>query len=236
MAVVTPTGLAESRPHLALRAAAAAAAGIGLLAFSLIGGLALDSGGDVTMRTSAAASGGVDDPTDAIGRWLTENDDQPYTGTCQETGTVGTVCSSLQEDLGDLQIHVVGLYATDAGMDLLLEYDGGTWSVVGAAPWPALGERYDGAPWSPMTALTAWWSERAADAYASPDAVHLRSCDDADGIPATSEQTLLCSTLVEDLGDTRIYDSGRAGAPADVRITVVAQPDHTWAVTETLAR
>lgn len=89
---------------------------------------------------------------------------------------------------------------------------------------------------APMIAITAWWSERAADAYDSPDAVHLGSCDDAGSIPTTEERLLLCSTLVEDLGDTRVYDSGRAGAPADVRITVVEQPDGTWAVTETLAR
>jgi hypothetical protein len=53
---------------------------------------------------------------------------------------------------------------------------------------------------------------------------------------AGTGQPLLCSALVEDTGATRVYDSGQVGRPADVRITVAAQPDRTWTVTETLAR
>lgn len=237
MSVETPTEHAATRRYLRLRAAVAGAVGVGL-AIALVGGLALEApSGDAPTRVSSAAAGGTDERTEAIEHWLTEHSDlsAEYTGSCADTGTVGAVCSSLQEDLGDIEIHVVGLHATDAGMDVLLERDNGGWAVASTAPWPELGEPYDGPPWSPMTAITAWWSERAADAYEAPDAVHLPSCDDADGIP-TTEQTLLCSTLVEDLGDTRVYDSGRAGAPADVRITVAEQPDRTWAVTETLAR
>lgn len=237
MSVETTNEHVANRRYLRLRAAVAGALGVGL-AIALIGGLTLDApSGDTSMRISSAAAGGADERTEAIERWLTENSDLPaeYTGSCADTATPGTVCSSLQEELDDVEIHIVGLHASDAGMDVLLERDNGGWTVASAAPWPELGEPYDGPPWSPMTAITAWWSERAADAYEAPDAVHLPSCDDADGI-STTEQTLLCSTLVEDLGDTRVYDSGRAGAPADVRITVVEQPDRTWAVTETLAR
>jgi hypothetical protein len=61
--------------------------------------------------------------------------------------------------------------------------------------------------------------------------VHLHDCAEAAG---GGDVALLCSTLVEDGGTTRVYDTGRAGAPPDVRVTVVEQPDHTWVVTDSL--
>ena len=239
MADDTTTDDEANRPYLRLRAAVAGAAGLGFLAVSLLGGVGLEAaGGDESVQVTQSAAAGTDDRAAAIERWLTETDavpSTPYTGSCADTGTVGMLCSSPQEELGDVEIHAVGLHASDAGVDVLLERADGGWTVADAAPWPELGAPYAGPPWSPMTAITAWWSERAADVYGSPDAVHLPSCADADGL-AASGQTLLCSTLVDELGDTRVYDSGRAGAPADVRITVVQQADSTWAVTETLAR
>lgn len=238
MADDTPTEDAANRPYLRLRAVAAGVAGLGFLAVSLLG-VGLDAeDGDQSVQVTQSVASGTDDRTAAIERWLAETDAvpaTPYTGGCADTGTVGMLCSSPQEELGDVEIHAVGLHASDAGVDVLLERAGSGWTVAAAAPWPELGAPYAGPPWSPMTAITVWWSERAADAYGSPDAVHVPSCEEAEG-GSVAGQTLLCSILVEDLGDTRVYDSGRAGAPADVRITVVLQPDDTWAVTETLAR
>lgn len=238
MADDTPTEDAGNRPYLRLRAAVAGAVGLGFLAVSLLGGAGVDAaGGDEPVR--ATESSAADDRAEAIARWLAETDPvptTPYTGTCADSGSVGMLCSSRHEALGDEEIHVVGLHATDAGMDVLLERADGRWTVVDAAPWPDLGAPHAGPPWSPTTAITAWWSERATDVYGSPDAVHLPTCADGDGLAAAGGQTLLCSTLVEDVDGTRVYDSGRVGAPADVRITVVRQPDRTWAVTDTLAR
>jgi hypothetical protein len=168
-------------------------------------------------------------PTDAIEHWLAANREDVfpgaaggYLGTCPTDGpgyTVG-LCSALVEDLGDVQIHLVGAYATDWGADLLLERTVDGWRVAEVAPWPELGVRHDGPPWSPLTAVTGWWADQGA--------IHLRSCDDAVG--AATGQELRCSTLVEADGARRVYDSGVAGAPAEVRVTVVRQADRTWAV------
>lgn len=186
-------------------------------------------------------------PHDAIDTWLAASREDlfagaggPYLGTCPTeaptTPLVG-LCSSLREVLDDVQLHAVGAYATDWGADLLLVRDDATgWAVAGASPWPQLGTRYDGSPWSPVTALTTWWYDRAPARYGA-GAVHLQRCSDAevilDGGAGPTPQPLLCSTLrdTSDDGTRRTYASGRAGADPDVAITVAVQTDHTWVVT-----
>lgn len=229
-----------TRPHLS-RAVVAAFIGLGLLIGSLLAGAAMQLRADgVTVRTSAASSDASVEPApsavDTIGAWLAANGAIPgdYTGTCEHDGRDDALCSALREDLGDTQIHTLGVYASEFGVDVLLDTSTDQWQVVAAQQWPELGEPYDGPPWSPLTAITAWWSDRATAMYGT-DAVHLRDCADASGI-GPNDQTLLCSTLVEEGASIRVYDSGRTGAPADVRITVTEQRDHTWAVSETLAR
>jgi hypothetical protein len=194
--------------------------------------------------TTGAAPGTASDAGAAIESWLADHHDQlfagapsSYVGSCA-TDAVG-LCSTMTDDLGDAQVHIVGVTASDWGADVLVEQGAdGTWQVTGVEAWPALGDRYDGAPWSPTTAITSWWygDDRAATMYGA-DAIHLARCDDAPVTAGADDaQPLLCSTLVEDGGTTRVYDSGLAGHPADVRITLERQPDRTWAVVETLAR
>ena len=209
--------------------------------------LATDDGSTTTV-TSAVTPPAASTTTDAIDGWLAANRDDvftgaegPYAGTCPTT-TPATqligLCSSLREDLGDVQLHTVGVWASDWGADLLLvRDDAGSWAVEGASPWPQLGTRYDGSPWSPLTAITTWWFDRAPARYGA-GAVHLQSCSDAlavTGADVTTAQPLLCSTLVEADGATRTYDSGLAGQPPDVRFVLTERSDHTWAVTDTTA-
>ena len=186
--------------------------------------------------TTSAAPG----PSDAIATWVMQDagdtlgaGDATYLGTCTDdmAPDEAGLCSALVEDLGDTQIHLVGLPASDWGADVLVErVDDGTWRVAAAAPWPDLGAEHRGPPWSPTAAIGAWWSTRAADYY-GVDIPHLASCADA----VAGEQAL-CSTVVELSETERTYDSGLVGRPADVRITLVEQPDHTWLVSDTLAR
>ena len=198
---------------------------------------AIRSGDDAPSTVTAA---GAATPVEAVGDWLVDHRDElfpgstiPYIGTCptDAPGLVTGLCSNLREDLGDHQIHLVGAYATDWGADVLLERDGGSWSVIASSPWPELGTRYDGPPWSPSTAITTWWFDRAAERFGE-GAVHLRSCAEA-GAVADTAQPLLCSTLVADDGDERTYDSGLVGADPVVRIVLAREADHTWTVTAT---
>jgi hypothetical protein len=201
--------------------------------------------GAATSGPDAAAAPAIADPGAAIESWLGDHRDQlfrgapsTYVGTCESATTDG-LCSTETEDLGDAQVHTVGVTATDWGADVLVERNAadGSWQVTGVEAWPALGDRYDGPRWSPTTAITTWWTDDAkAETMYGAGAVHLRSCDEAAAATAGTGQPLLCSALVEDTGATRVYDSGQVGRPADVRITVAAQPDRTWTVTETLAR
>lgn len=207
----------------------------------------LEVGAGAATSGGAAAAPAVADPAAAIESWLGDHRDQlfqgaptDYVGPCDSAATDG-LCSTVTEDLGDAQVHTVGVTATDWGADVLVERSAadGSWQVTGIEAWPALGDRYDGPRWSPTTAITTWWTEDAkAETMYGAGAVHLRSCDEAEAASTggVTGQALLCSTLVEDTGATRVYDSGRVGRPADVRITVAAQPDRTWTVTETLAR
>jgi len=210
---------------LALLAVVAATIGLGL---SLRG-----DGGEV-VRTAGVS------PTDAIGTWLEVNRHEvfpgatgPYLGACPATSAEVLIglCSSLSEDLGDVRIHRVGVYATDWGADVLLESTPAGWTVTAVSRWPELGTRYDGAPWSPVTAITGWWFDRA-EARFGAGAVHLHGCSDAEGAMETG-QPLLCSTLVErsDDGARRVYDSGLVGEDPVVRIEVERRTDHTWTVT-----
>ena len=148
-----------------------------------------------------------------------------------------TLCSSLLEELGERQIHTIGVFATDWGADLLLgraNENGGneSWSVVDAAPWPALdAPGPHGPPWSPLTAIAAWWADRAEARY-GPGAVHLRDCSEAAALAAQVDQPLLCSTLERSNGERHRTDlSGVAGEEPDVVLTVAAAGDHTWTVT-----
>lgn len=219
-----------------------------ILAFTFALAVALSGGGapaTVDLDTTATIS----QPHAAISAWLDDQGDvafgeagagAAYLGECRDDAPAGTtgLCSRLVDDLGDTQVHIVGVAASDIGVDVLLEQTGdGRWRVAAVAPWPAPGDStaYAGAPWSPTTAITRWWADRAADVYGA-GAVHLPSCEDATPHDANAEPRQLCSTLAEDHGATRVYESGRAGAPADVRITVAERPDRTWQVTETLAR
>jgi hypothetical protein len=154
----------------------------------------------------------------------------PYVGSCPSASDPGVtgLCSSFVEDLGRLRIYTVGVYATDWGADLLLERSNAAWTVIDSEPWPVLGTPGAfGPPWSPQTAIAAWWSSRSGGSFGA-DAVHISSCDDA-GAVATG-QPVLCSTLREDRGDVRVYDSGLVGETPEVRIVLEQQPDHTWKV------
>lgn len=229
------------RFHLPMRTLLLATVGA-VAAVGAVVALTRGGEGDTTVRADAPARVTAT-PTDAIATWLVDHRDTVfpgatggYLGTCPTDApgfTVG-LCSSLTEDLGDVQLHLVGAYATDWGADLLLERTANAWSVTAVSPWPELGTRYDGSPWSPITAVTGWWYDRAAERYGA-GAVHLHRCADALGAADTG-QPLLCSTVVATSDEQRIYDSGLAGAPPDVRITVLAQPDHTWTVTDVAER
>ena len=216
------------RPHLPLRPVAAGVAGLVAIVASVlaIGGATEPTG---IRATSAAAP--PSSSSAAIGAWVDEQGEGAYAGECHD-GVTG-ICSSLVEDLGDVQIHVVGPYATDLGTDVLLRSTSDGWEVAGVSPWPQPGDRYDGAPWSPTTAITAWWADgdRAALQYGAT-MPHVADCADA----AEVDAPVLCSTLVEEDGARRTYDSGRAGAPADVRIVLEENADRTWSVVDTLAR
>ena len=217
-----------------------------LVAFGIAGMAAVDVAvpDRRILEVSTGASGGAAQPPAAeaaVHSWLTQHATELFPGAPASTavGTCGAadgggLCSAMTEDLGAAQVHLVGVDATDAGADVLVEQTASGWEVTAVAAWPTLGERYDGPPWSPTTAITAWWltDERAATMYGE-GATHLRTCDDA--APGTT-QPLLCSTLVEDAGTTRTYDTGLAGRPADVRVTVTEQADGTWAITDALAR
>lgn len=229
------------RPHLTLGVAVPTLA-VALLtvAAAAFASWRLDDGTSVTTEIDDVA------PGVAIGRWLeTARDDVfpgaegPYLGECPTDApgfTVG-LCSRLTEDLGDGQIHLVGAYATDWGADVLLERGVDGWRVIDVAPWPQLGTVHFGPPWSPVTAIAAWWSQDAVPNVSErfgAGAVHLRSCAEArDVADADTGQPLLCSTLVEQPGaHQRVYTTGLVDAPAALRITVTEQPDHTWSVTE----
>lgn len=232
--------LLEARQRaLRIRAAIIGVLGLGLLNGALLAGALLPTGAAdddaLVLRTSTEAA--PDAAIDAIGAWLDTEaetgafpDPDDYAGACPSPS--GTLCSSLVDDLGPTQVHRLGVSATDWGVDVLLKQTGSAWSVAAVTPWPDLGDRYDGPPWSPVTAITTWWTEddRAGSMYGS-GAVHLPSCEVA---TTADDQPLLCSTLVEDGDATRTYDSGRIGAPPDVRLTVTRQADGTWLVTDTL--
>lgn len=201
--------------------------------------------GTGTGAAPAPAAAAPPDPSTAVASWLEAHRDDlfagapdTYLGSCADPTPADApgLCSAMTEDLGDTQVHVVGVHASDAGADVLVEQTDDGWQVAAVSPWPALGERYDGAPWSPSTAITSWWAEdeRAATMYGQ-SAVHLPHCDLADDA-AAAQQPLLCSTLVEDAGATRVYDTGLVGRPADVQVTVTEQADRTWVVSEALAR
>ena len=219
---------------LTLLAAAVAVGAVGLASILFVDRLGDDSQTAATVVAPSVA------PVEAIDRWLTANRDAifpgadgPFLGTCPERTSGPTIglCSSLREDLGEVQLHSVGAFATDWGADLLLERSGArAWVVTGVSPWPQLGMRYDGSPWSPVTAITAWWHERAAARY-GPGAAHLRSCSDAVPTADATAQPLLCSVLIDARDGVRTYASGLAGAPPDVELTVVERPDRTWLVT-----
>ena len=221
------------RPHVGPRTFALVLA----VCFALLGaGLVADHrwepASTETVRT-------ITSPTDAVGAWLVAHraEELPgaaggYLGTCptDAPGYTTGICSALVEDLGDVQIHLVGPYATDWGADLLLERTSRGWTVAGVSRWPELGVRYDGPPWSPLTAITTWWFDRAAARYGE-GAVHLRSCAEATSVAdARTGQPLLCSTLVRSGDGVRVYESGLVGRPPDVRLTLEEAPDHTWAV------
>jgi hypothetical protein len=231
-------GVTPAHRHHPSRSAllAVAVAAVGVASILLVVRIGDDSHTASTVAPAAAIA-----PVDAIERWLVANRaeafpgaDGPFLGTCPASTSGPTVglCSALREDLGDVQLHSVGVYATDWGADLLVERRGErSWAVTGVSPWPELGSRYDGSPWSPVTAITAWWHERATAQYGA-GAVHLRSCTDASVVGDTT-QPLLCSVLLDARDGIRTYSSGLAGAPPDVELTVVERPDRTWLVTTT---
>ena len=185
--------------------------------------------------------GGTVAPTEAIETWFDGHRDElfptntdPYAGKCPasyDERFLGTICSTLLEDLGAHQIHIIGVWATDWGGDLLLERSGSAWRVVGAEAWPDLGDpTHFGPPWSPLTAIGAWWAEHGATYFDAASVVHVRDC--ADATPATgSEQVIVCSSLVRDQGTVRTYSSGRVNEPPRVVLEVEKAPDETWTVT-----
>lgn len=234
----------HARIHLSLRVAVPTlAVALTAVAGAVLVNLWSDDGASVTVADDVS-------PTVVIGRWLEEARDDlfpvadgPFLGECPHDApglTVG-LCSRLIEDLGAVQIHLVGVYATDWGADVLLERGADGWTVIDESPWPELGSPSFGPPWSPTTAIAAWWSRDAAPSATErfgEHAVHLRSCAEAREVAdAPTGQPLLCSSLVESrmTGDgarQRAYLSGRVDAPPAARIAVTEQPDHTWLVTD----
>lgn len=201
--------------------------------------LLVDTEGGEWNVASEPAAGSVTE-TDAVETYLAEaraelfpTYEEPYIGTCPTSGDARGLCSALLEDLGDLRIHTVGVYATDWGADLLLERVRSGWQVIDSSPWPELGAADAfGPPWSPQTTIAEWWSTRSEPVY-GPDTVHLRSCGEAGEVAAGGTgQTILCSTLVDDQGDVRVYRSGRVGSDAAVYLRLVEADDHTWSVRE----
>ena len=199
---------------------------------------------------SVRAVAGEVSPTAAIRHWLEQSRDEvfpgfagPFIGECpvDAPGVTVGLCSRLVEDLGTVQIHLVGVYATDWGADVLVEGGSEGWTVIDEAPWPELGTPSFGPPWSPLTAIAAWWSDDAVPSAAErfgEHAVHLRSCAEAREVAdAPTEQPLLCSTIDESQRTSegmrvRTYLSGLLDASPAVRIAVTEQPDHVWLVTD----
>jgi hypothetical protein len=227
--VLRPHHAPAQRRHVLVVALASLAL---VAALVVLGGVLTGDGGSSVRDVPARSVS----PVDAIDRWLATNRDQvfpgaegPFLGTCPSGSSQASgICSSLREDLGDVQLHIVGVHATDWGADLLLERRSeDAWVVTGVSPWPQLGTRYDGSPWSPLTAITTWWYDEAAARFGE-GAVHLRSCSDA--ADAQTAQPLLCSVLVDAGDGVRTYTSGLAGSPPAIELTVVERPDHTWLV------
>lgn len=228
------------RPHVTRRGVLVLA----VVALAAIGVVAIgerwtaDDGASVTAIATVS-------PATAIDRWLVEAREDvfpgapgAYLGACPADTpgfTVG-LCSRLSEDLGTLQIHAVGVYATDWGADVLLERGANGWAVIDVSPWPQLGSLYFGPPWSPMTAIGAWWSDGAVPSATErfgAGAVHLRSCTEATEVADVGTgQPLLCSALVEERNGARVYESGLADRPFTVRLVVTEQPRHAWRVTD----
>lgn len=233
------------RPHLTLGVAVPTLA-VALLtvAGAVLASWWIDDGASVTTVADDVS------PMLAVGLWLEESRDDvfpgadgPYLGECPSDSSGATVglCSRLTEDLGNVQIHLVGAYATDWGADVLLERGADGWTVIDVSPWPELGSPSFGPPWSPSTAIAAWWSHDAVPSVTErfgERAVHLRSCTEAREVAdAPTGQPLLCSAVTESrrTGDgarLRIYLSGLVDAPPVVRLAVTEQPDHTWFVTD----
>lgn len=229
-----------SVPAVALALAATLTAVVG----AVVANRWLDDGASVTAVADEVS------PVAAVEHWLEGAREDvfpgatgPYLGECPTDApgfTVG-LCSRLTEDLGNVQLHLVGAYATDWGADLLLERGADGWAVTDVSPWPELGTPSFGTPWSPLTAIAAWWTRDAVPNLTErfgEGAVHLRSCDDAREVAdAATGQPLVCSVLVDtgltgDGARQRVYRSGLVDAPPSVRVSVTEQPDHTWLVSE----
>jgi len=190
-----------------------------------------------SMHTSPTSIAPTSTRDDAIATWvalhrgeLFRGSTGQYEGSCATWQPPGSLCSSRTEDLGQAEIHMIGVYATDDGVDLLLTYGVGGWSVTRWAPWPELGTPSYGAPWSPQTTIATWWATHV-DAMGLSGAVHISSCDTAAEVVANGiGQPILCSTLVADTGTTRTYRSGLVGNAPEVELVLERHDDSTWTV------
>jgi hypothetical protein len=227
-----PSGTGQLLAWLALAVAAA-------LVTALIVSAPADRA-PVTRTTAPALA--PDPPVAVIGTWLVEHRqllfpgyDEPYVGRCPVGGggPAEGLCSAPFEDLGDLQIHQVGVVATNWGADILLERTAAGWWVVDWSAWPMPETPGFRPVWSPQSSIAAWWEGRAEAAYGS-GAVHVHGCAQALEVAGSGTgQPILCSSLVEDRGMQRIYASGLAGEPADVHLLVTRGADHRWTVDAT---
>jgi hypothetical protein len=211
---MTAATLVHGRPARLWAVVFAAALAAGLVT------LTVAAGSRAAPPVAAGASPSA--PADAVAAWV-EGEGETYAGACAEGVGYDGWCSRLVEDLGDRQIHLAGPYATDSGADLLLERSPDGWVVVDSAPWPPVGEDgYLGPPWSPQTAIAAWWAAEL------PGAVHLRSCAEAAEVAAQAPgQTFLCSTETDD----GTWRSGPVGSDDQVVLVLTENADRTFSAT-----
>lgn len=172
----------------------------------------------------------------AIAEWLKAHrrhafagNDQPYVGACPSDWRPDPfLCSSSLEELAPLWIYTVGVNGTNWGGDLLLRGTAEGWEVLAASGWPEP-EQNHGPPWSPVTAITKWWSEGRAEQAYGRDVFHLRRCDEA----IQARHPILCSQLRKAEPSRRVYASGLRNEDPDVYLLVEEQSSHQWLVTAT---